>query len=85
MEAGLWKLAMRTADYYGTTPDAREVQVLVERMANEFVEELRQKMGAEYGFIKFGSRIDLFLPLDAEICVEMNQKTVGGETIVAKW
>jgi len=43
------------------------------------------KMGAEYGFIKFGSRIDLYLPLDAEICVEMNQKTVGGETIVAKW
>ena len=42
-------------------------------------------MGAEYGFIKFGSRIDLFLPLDAEICVEMNQKTLGGETIVAKW
>jgi len=43
------------------------------------------KIGAEYGFIKFGSRIDLYLPLDAEICVEMNQKTVGGETIVAKW
>lgn len=50
--------------------------------ANEGAEA---KMGAEYGFIKFGSRIDLFLPLDAEICVEMNQKTVGGETIVAKW
>lgn len=41
--------------------------------------------GDEYGFIKFGSRIDLYLPLDAEICVELNQKTVGGETIVAKW
>jgi len=50
--------------------------------ANEGAEA---KMGAEYGFIKFGSRIDLYLPLDAEICVEMNQKTVGGETIVAKW
>jgi phosphatidylserine decarboxylase len=41
--------------------------------------------GDEYGFIKFGSRIDLYLPLDAEILVELNQKTVGGETIIAKW
>lgn len=49
IEAGLWKLAIRTADYYGTTPDACDVQVLIERVANEFVEELRQKLGAEYG------------------------------------
>ncbi len=41
--------------------------------------------GDEYGFIKFGSRIDLYLPLDAEILVELDQKTVGGETIIAKW
>jgi phosphatidylserine decarboxylase len=43
------------------------------------------KKGDEYGFIKFGSRIDLYLPLDAEILVELNQKTVGGETVIAKW
>ena len=41
--------------------------------------------GSEMGFIKFGSRIDLYLPLDAEILVELNQKTVGGETVIAKW
>jgi len=41
--------------------------------------------GDEYGFIKFGSRIDLYLPLDSEILVDLNQKTVGGETIIAKW
>jgi phosphatidylserine decarboxylase len=41
--------------------------------------------GDEYGFIKFGSRIDLYLPLDAEILVELDQKTVGGETVIAKW
>ena len=41
--------------------------------------------GDEYGFIKFGSRIDLYLPLDAEILVSLDQKTVGGETIIAKW
>lgn len=36
------------------------------------------------GFIKLGSRVDLYLPLGAEIKVQMNQKTVGNETIIAK-
>ena len=36
------------------------------------------------GFIKFGSRVDLYLPLDAEILVKMGQNTVGDETIIAK-
>mgnify|MGYP002110766328 FL=1 len=36
------------------------------------------------GFIKFGSRVDIFLPLDAEILVEIGQKTVGGITEVAR-
>jgi phosphatidylserine decarboxylase len=36
------------------------------------------------GFIKFGSRVDVYLPLGTEICVNMNQKTVGNETVIAK-
>ena len=36
------------------------------------------------GFIKFGSRVDLFLPLDAEIFVEIGEKTIGNETIIAR-
>jgi phosphatidylserine decarboxylase len=36
------------------------------------------------GFIKFGSRVDLFLPLGTEICVKLNDKTIGNETIIAK-
>ena len=36
------------------------------------------------GFIKLGSRVDIFLPVDSEICVKMNQKTVGDQTIIAK-
>lgn len=35
------------------------------------------------GFIKFGSRVDLYLPLDADIQVVLNQKTVGNETVIA--
>lgn len=36
------------------------------------------------GFIKFGSRVDLFLPLDAEIYVKIGDKTTGGVTVVAR-
>lgn len=40
--------------------------------------------GADSGFIKFGSRVDVFLPLDANIEVELNQKVRGGITLLAK-
>ncbi len=36
------------------------------------------------GFIKFGSRVDIFLPLDAEIMVKMHEKTMGGVTQIAR-
>ncbi len=36
------------------------------------------------GFIKFGSRVDVYLPLDAQVLVSLEQKTVGNETIIAK-
>ena len=39
--------------------------------------------GNEMGFIKFGSRLDLFLPLDTQIKVELNQRVTGGVTPVA--
>jgi len=39
--------------------------------------------GEDAGFIKFGSRIDIFVPLDMKIGVNLNQKTKGGETILA--
>ena len=39
--------------------------------------------GNEFGFIKFGSRVDIFVPLDAEINVELEQKTKGGKTEIA--
>ena len=39
----------------------------------------------EFGFIKFGSRVDLFLPIGTEINVKINQKVSGGESIIAKY
>ena len=40
--------------------------------------------GAEFGFIKFGSRVDLFLPLGTELSVNIGDKVVGGKTVIAK-
>lgn len=39
--------------------------------------------GEDFGFIKFGSRVDLFLPLDAKIEISLNQKVKGNQTIIA--
>ena len=36
------------------------------------------------GFIKFGSRVDVYLPLGTEVCVKMGQATVSNETVMAK-
>jgi len=40
--------------------------------------------GGEFGFIKFGSRVDVFLPLDAEVLVKVQEKTKGGRTPIAR-
>lgn len=40
--------------------------------------------GAEYGFIKFGSRLDIFLPLGTEILVKVGDKTRGGVQKIAE-
>jgi phosphatidylserine decarboxylase len=41
------------------------------------------EQGTEMGFIKFGSRVDLLLPLDAKVNVQINQVVQGGITVVA--
>ncbi len=40
--------------------------------------------GEDVGFIKFGSRVDVFLPLDADIQVAIGDKSIGNKTILAK-
>ena len=42
------------------------------------------KAGHEFGFIKFGSRMDVFLPLDTEIICKIGDKTKGGIDVIAK-
>ena len=42
------------------------------------------EQGADFGFIKFGSRVDMFLPLDTKINVQLGQKVKGGITIIGE-
>ncbi|MEY4703763.1 MAG: hypothetical protein RIR96_1660 [Bacteroidota bacterium] len=58
---------------------------LAKRIVNYLTVGQQVKQSEELGFIKFGSRVDLLLPPDAEILVDMNQKVKGGVTPIAKW
>ena len=56
---------------------------LAKRIINYAEEGTQVIQGNDAGFIKFGSRLDLFLPLGTEIIVKLNEKAVGGKTIIA--
>ena len=57
---------------------------LAKRIVNYAKENEQVSQGTDQGFIKFGSRVDLFLPLDASIKVKLNQKVKGGESVIAE-
>lgn len=42
------------------------------------------KRGERYGLIRFGSRVDVYLPVDTEVLVKIGDKTVAGETVLAR-
>ena len=56
---------------------------LARRIVNYAQEGMQVVQGTDAGFIKFGSRVDIFLPLDTPINVSLNQKAVGGKTVIA--
>lgn len=57
---------------------------LARRIINYAKENDNATQGEDSGFIKFGSRVDLFLPLGTTIKVELNQKVRGGESVIAE-
>jgi phosphatidylserine decarboxylase len=57
---------------------------LARRIVNYAEEGMQVIQGTDAGFIKFGSRVDLFLPLGTPINVVLNQKATGGKTIIAE-
>lgn len=68
------------------------VKILVRQVAGAMARRIKWyvkegsvlEQGGEFGFIKFGSRVDVYLPLDAEILCEMDQKTKAGKTRLAR-
>ena len=56
---------------------------LAKRIVNYAEEGMNVRQGDDAGFIKFGSRVDLYFPLGTKINVKLNQKAVGNRTIIA--
>tara|TARA_B100000949_G_C14220405_1_gene424342 strand:- start:90 stop:740 length:651 start_codon:yes stop_codon:yes gene_type:complete len=57
---------------------------LAKRIVNYAKEGEEVVQGSDSGFIKFGSRVDVFLPIGTKLDVELNQKVKGGLTVIAK-
>lgn len=72
--------------------DLGDAKILMRQIAGALAKRIkwyinegdRVEQGSDMGFIKFGSRVDLFLPLDAKIEVVMNQQVKGNKTVVAR-
>jgi phosphatidylserine decarboxylase len=57
---------------------------MARRIVNYAQKGTQAKQNEEFGFIKFGSRVDLFIPLDMEVYVNLCDTVRGGQTIIAK-
>ena len=69
---------------YGKVLYRQIAGALARRIVNYANEGQTITQGTDAGFIKFGSRVDLFLPLDTKLKVKLNQKVKGGECIIAE-
>ncbi|WP_310560288.1 phosphatidylserine decarboxylase, partial [Flavobacterium sp.] len=56
---------------------------LARRIVNYAESGMQVKQGDDAGFIKFGSRVDLFFPIGTTINVKLNEKAIGNRTIIA--
>ncbi|PPK88319.1 phosphatidylserine decarboxylase [Neolewinella xylanilytica] len=72
--------------------DTGETEILLRQIAGalakrikNYLEEGQQVVqGEDFGFIKFGSRVDLFLPIGTRLRVEIGQKVKGNKTVIAE-
>ncbi|MDA9356874.1 phosphatidylserine decarboxylase family protein [Flavobacteriaceae bacterium] len=68
---------------YGEVLYRQIAGALAKRIINYAKESSFVNQGDDSGFIKFGSRVDLFLPLNSKIKVKLNEKVKGSENIIA--
>lgn len=70
----------------GTEVLFRQIAGALARRIKCYVKEGQPlEQGDEFGFIKFGSRVDIYLPLTAQIRVKAGDKTFGGKTVIAEF
>lgn len=70
----------------------KNIEIMVRQVAGFAARRIKHYVGAdqsviqgkEFGFIKFGSRVDLYLPLNFDVKVKNGQKTIGGKTVIAE-
>ncbi|HLR37832.1 MAG TPA: phosphatidylserine decarboxylase family protein [Chitinophagaceae bacterium] len=58
---------------------------MARRIVNYHKEGEEVKQSEELGFIKFGSRVDLFLPTDIDVKINLNEEVKGRQTVIAKF
>jgi len=78
-----WSVVIENAK--GTILCKQIAGALARRICNYAKVEDQFAQGAEYGFIKFGSRVDLLLPVNATIHAKIGDTVKGGVTILASW
>jgi phosphatidylserine decarboxylase len=70
----------------GTEILFRQIAGALARRIKWYVKEGQPlQQGDEFGFIKFGSRVDIFLPLSAKVAVKIGDITKGGKTVIAEF
>jgi phosphatidylserine decarboxylase len=70
-------------DTFGAILYRQIAGALARRIVNYAEVGMQVVQGTDAGFIKFGSRVDIFLPLGTPVNVVLNQKAIGGKTIIA--
>ena len=69
---------------YGEVMYRQIAGALARRIINYAEEGMRVVQGKDAGFIKFGSRVDLYLPLGTEVIVKIGDKAIGNKTVICK-
>jgi phosphatidylserine decarboxylase len=70
---------------YGEVLVKQIAGAVARRIVNYLKEGQKVEQGAEMGFIKFGSRVDILLPLGTKVEVKLNQVVQGGITVIASF
>jgi phosphatidylserine decarboxylase len=69
---------------YGEIMYRQIAGALAKRIVNYAQEGMRVVQGKDAGFIKFGSRVDLYFPIGTEINVKLGEKAIGNKTVISK-